>query len=200
MKHISLILVVVFFISACGMLSIGELKPTLTVVPTAVPQATATEIVVPTLAPLPTDTPEPLPTVVLATDTQAAPANTPTAEAEAWRIPPMPGAQFVANEKKSDPEYDLVMASQARNLAIPSPYYWDIYSIAAGTRYKDIKAYFVPEVTQTGFALSLDVQGASEVYLMTFIKKQSKSKIFVQFNGSTAQRKTAAILIFYSNP
>jgi hypothetical protein len=200
MKRISLILVVVFFISACSMLSIGGQKPTPTVAPSAVPQVTATEVVVPTLAPLPTNTAEPLPTAVLATDTQTAPANTPTPEAEAWRIPPMPGAVFVANEKKSDPEYDSVMTAQARNLAIQTPYYWDIYSIAAGTRYLVIKNYFVPEIAQTGFSLSLDVQGAGEVYLMTFIKKQTKSKIFVQFNASTAQRKTAAILIFYSNP
>jgi hypothetical protein len=203
MKRISLFLIVVFFISACGMLSIGSSKPTATapVPPTAVPQDTATEVIVPTQAPLPTDTSAPLPTAVpAATDTPAAPADTPTAEAEAWRIPPMPGSVFVANEKKSDPDIDAIMVKQATNLAVATPYYWDIYSIAPGTRYANIRAYFVPAITQNGFALSLDVQGAGEVYLMKFTKKQSKSQIYVQYNGTTPQQKTPAILIFYSNP
>jgi hypothetical protein len=202
MKRISLILVVVFFISACGLMSIGPSKPTATapVPPTAVPQDTPTEVVAPTLAPLPTDTAEPLPTAEIATNTPAAPADTPTAEAEAWRIPPMPESVFVANEKKSDPEIDAVMVKQATNLAVASPYYWDIYSIAAGTRYLAIKNYFVPAITQNGFVLSLDVQGAGEVYLMKFTKKQSKAQIYVQYNGTTPQQKTPAILIFYSNP
>ena len=202
MKRISLILIVVFFISACSLLSISQPKPTPTVPvpPTAVPPATPTEVVVPTLAPLPTDTAVPLPTVELVTATPAVPTNTPTSEAEAWRLPPMPGAEFVANEKKSDPSYDSVMSNQARNLAVAPPYYWDIYLMAAGTRYKAIQAYFVPLITQNGFALSLDVQGAGEVYLMKFTKKQSKTQIYVQYNGTTAQQKTPAILIFYSNP
>lgn len=201
MKRISLILIVVFFISACSLGAIGKAKPTPTVPPpTALPQPTPTQIVEPTLAPIPTDTAEALPTVALATDTPAAPADTATPEAEAWRLAPMSGAEFVANEKKSDPSYDSIMANQARNLSVAQPYYWDIYSIAAGTRYKSIKDYFLPIITQNGFLLSLDVQGADEIYLMKYTKKDSKSQIYVQFNGSTAQRKTAAILIFYSNP
>jgi len=203
MKRISLILVTVFFISACSLLSVAQPKPTSTVPavpPTALPPAIPTEMAQPTLAPLPTDTAEPLPTIDLSTATEAVPTNTPTPEVEAWRIPAMPGAEFVASENKSDPEYDAIMSNQARNLAIPEPYYWDIYSIAAGTRYKAIKDYFVPAITQNGFALGLDVQGADEIYLMKFTKKQSKAQIYVQFNASTAQRKTAAILIFYSNP
>ena len=201
MKHILLILIAVFLISACNLLSVSQPTPTATVAPTAVPQVVPTEVVAePTLAPLPTDTVEPSPTVEPATPTEAVPTNTATPEVESWRIPPMPGAEFVANEKKSDPQYDAVMSNQARNLAIPTPYYWDIYSIAAGTRYKAIKDYFVPAITQNGFTLGVDVQGADEIYLLTFIKKQSKAKIFIQFNASTAQRKTAAILIFYSNP
>jgi hypothetical protein len=202
MKRISFFLIVVFFISACSMSSIGlSTKPTPTaVLPTDVPQPTATEVIEPTLAPLPTDTPEPLPTVVLATDTPELPTNTATPEMEAWRIPPMPDAQFVANEKKSDPSYDAMMSSQATNLAVAQPYYWDIYTIAPLTRYKTIQAYFVPAITQMGFALSVDVQGANEVYLMKFTKKDSKSQIYVQYNGTTAKQKTPAILIIYSKP
>jgi hypothetical protein len=203
MKRISFLLIVVFFISACSMSSIGQAKPTPTAVPaTAVPQDTPTVVVEPTLAPLPTDTdtPEPLPTVVLATDTPALPTDTATPETEAWRIPAMPGTEFLANEKQSDPSTDSIMSNQARNLAVATPYYWDVYSIAPGTRYKAIQAYFVPAITQTGFALSVDVQGANEVYLMKFTKKQSKAQIYVQYNGTTPQQKTPAILIFYSNP
>ncbi len=202
MKRISLFLIVVFFISACSILSIGQPKPTPTaeVLPTDVQQATDTEVVAPTLAPLPTDTPEPLPTVVLATDTPELPTDTATPETEAWRLPPMPGAEFVANEKKSDPAYDSMMSGQATNLAVASPYYWDLYSIAPLTRYKAIQAYFVPEITQMGFALTVDMQGANEVYLMKFTKKESKAQIYVQYNGTTAKQKTPAILIFYSKP
>ncbi len=202
MKRISFFLIVVFFISACSILTIGQPKPTPTaeVLPTDVPQATATEMVEPTLAPLPTDTPEPLPTVVLATDTPELPTDTATPEMEAWRLPPMPAAEFVANEKKSDPAFDALMAAQATNLAVASPYYWDLYSIAPLTRYKDIQAYFVPAITQMGFVLSVDMQGNNEVYLMKFTKKHSKTQIFVQYNGTTAQQKTPAILIFYSKP
>ena len=203
MKRISFFLIVVFFISACSMGSIGlSKKPTPTAVPpTDAPLPTDTETVeVPTPAPLPTDTAEPLPTVVLATDTPQLPTDTATPEMEAWRIPPMPDAQFVANEKKSDPAYDAMMSGQATNLAVAQPYYWDLYSIAPLTRYKTIQAYFVPAITQMGFALSVDVQGANEVYLMKFTKKSSKSQIYVQYDGTTAQQKTPAILIFYSKP
>ena len=204
MKRISFFLIVVFFISACSMGSIGSSKkPTPTPVPpTEIPQATDTEVVQPTLAPLPTDTdtPEPLPTVVPVTDTPALPTNTATPEMEAWRIPPMPDAQFVANEKKSDPAYDSMMSGQATNLAVAQPYYWDIYTIAPLTRYKAIQAYFLPTITQMGFALSLDVQGANEVYLMKFTKKDSKTQIYVQYNGTTTKQPTPAILIFYSRP
>ena len=211
MKRISLILIVVIFISACSLGSVGKTKPTPTPpAPTALPQATPTQIVEPTLAPLPTDTAAALPTAAaLDTDTPAAPADTATPaapadtatpEAEAWRIAPMPGTEFVANEKKSDPSIDVIMSKQAANLAVASPYFWDIYTIAPGTRYKDIKDYFLPAITQSGFDLSLDVQGAGEVYLMKFTKKQSKSQIYVQYNGTTPQNKTPAILIFYSYP
>ena len=202
MKRISFFLIVVFFISACSILTIGQPTPTPTaeVLPTDVPQDTATEVVEPTLAPLPTDTPEPLPTVVLATDTPELPTDTATPEMEAWRLPPMPEAEFVANEKKSDPAYDALMAAQATNLAVASPYYWDLYSIAPLTRYKVIQAYFVPTITQMGFALSVDMQGNNEVYLMKFTKKDFKSQIYVQYNGTSAQQKTPAILIFYSRP
>jgi hypothetical protein len=206
MKRISFFLIVVFFISACSLSSIGLPKkatPTAAVEvvpPTDIPQATETEVVEPTLAPLPTDTPEPLPTVELVTDTPALPTDTATPEMEAWRLPPMPGAEFVANEKKSDPAYDSIMSAQATNLAVAQPYYWDLYSVEPLTRYKVIQAYFVPAITQMGFALSVDVQGNNEVYLMKFTKKQSKSQIYVQYNGTTAQQKTPAILIFYSKP
>ncbi len=202
MKRISFFLIVVFFISACSILTIGQPTPTPTaeVLPTDVPQDTATEVVEPTLAPLPTDTPEPLPTVVLATDTPELPTDTATPEMEAWRLPPMPEAEFVANEKKSDPAYDALMAAQATNLAVASPYYWDLYSIAPFTRYKVIQAYFVPTITQMGFTMSVDMQGNSEVYLMKFTKKDSKTQIYVQYNGTSAQQKTPAILIFYSRP
>jgi hypothetical protein len=201
MKRISLILIVVFLISACSMLPVGQATPTVFVdFPTAAPQASPTEGIEPTLAPLPTDTVEPSPTIELASATLPAPTDTPTPEGEAWRIPAMPGTEFVANEKKSDPEFDTIMSDQARNLAVSPPYFWDIYAIAAGTRYKTVKDYFVSVITQTGYALSLDVQGADEIYLMSFIKKQTKSKIYVQFNGSTAKRKSAAILILYTNP
>jgi len=205
MKRISFFLIVVFFISACSMSSLGLSKPTpipTAVPPTEAPLLTATEVIEPTLAPLPTDTdtPEPLPTVVLATDTPQLPTATATPEMEAWRIPAMPDAQFVANEKKSDPAYDSVMSGQATNLAVAQPYYWDIYTVAPLTRYKTIQAYFVPTITQMGFALSVDMQGNGEVYLMKFTKKDSKSQIYVQYNATTAQQKTPAILIFYSKP
>jgi hypothetical protein len=203
MKRISLILIVVFFISACSLGAVAKANPTPTVPPppTALPQPTPTQIVEPTLALLPTDTAVALPTAAaLATDTPAATAATATPEAEAWRIAPMPGTEFVANEKKSDPSLDVIMAKQAANLAVASPYFWDVYTIAPGTRYKDIKDYFLPAITQSGFDVSLDVQGAGEVYLMKFTKKQSKAQIYVQYNGTTPQNKTPAILIFYSNP
>jgi len=137
---------------------------------------------------------------VLATNTPQLPTSTATSEAEAWRLAPMPGAEFVANEKKSDPAFDSMMSGQATNLAVAQPYYWDIYSIAPGTRYKAIQDYFVPLITQNGLALSVDVQGANEVYLMKFIKKQSKTQIYIQYDGTTAKQKTPAILIFYSKP
>ena len=217
MKRISFFLIVVFFISACSMSSIGLSKkatatPAATevaategvptdVVATDVAQATDTEVVAPTAEALATDTPAvPTETAVLVTDTPEPPADTATPEMEAWRIPVMPGTQFVANEKKSDPTYDSMMAAQATNLAVAQPYYWDIYSIAPGTRYRDVQTYFIPTITQTGFQLSLDVQGANEVYLEKFTKKQSKSQIYVQYDGTTPQRKTPFILIFYSNP
>ncbi len=205
MKRISLALILAFVITACSFLTLAQPKPTATVPPppppTEAPQIVVpTEAPAPTLAPMPTDTVEPSATVEVATATGTPPVDTATPEVESWRITPMPGANFIANEKVSDPQYDSIMADQARNLSITQPYYWDIYSVTAATRYKAVKDYYAPIILQSGYVVNQDIQGNDEIYLLTFIKKDTKSKIVIQFNASTAKRKTGAILIFYSNP
>jgi hypothetical protein len=201
MKRISLALIMVFFISACSFLSFGQPKPTATLPPTDIPQVVIpTEVVEPTLAPLPTDTAEPLPTLELATATEEVPLDTPTPELEAWRIPPMPGAIFVASDKKSDPQYDVIVSTLATGFALPQPYYYDLYSQEAGTRYRAVQNYFSPIIVDKGYKVASDNQYADEVYQMVFLKQSSKSKIILQYMASTAKRKSASILLIYSNP
>lgn len=134
----------------------------------------------------PTDTPEPT-----ATSTQI--------EKEAWRINPMPDAQFITSEKIQDESWEKTMASQAANLAIPAPYFYDVWQLPDGTRYLNVRTYYNQDLVAKGYKLMRDEQGAGDVYLLVFAKTEIKSKIAIQFQTSTSKRP-CLVLILYSNP
>jgi len=206
MKKLLGILMIAILISACGILGgTKKIVPT-EAPPTEVPIEVPTEIVEPTAVPADTGTPEPgpplEPTLPEPSPTIEEPTITvePTLALESWRLPPMPGAVFVSNDKTASLDDVAAMAQQGQNLAIPAPFSWEAYTLPDNTRYSGVQSYYTPLITEKGYSIGMDVQGANDIYLMTFLGKIDKtSKIGVQFQTKKADRP-AMVLIFYKNP
>jgi len=204
MKKLLGILMIAILISACV---IGG--GTKTVVPTEVPPTeplVPTEIVEPTAVPVDTDTPVPEPTLEPTlpepSPTVEEPTITvePTLVLESWRLPPMPGAVFLTNDKTAGLDDAKVMAQQGQNLAIPTPFSWEAYTLPDITRYADVQSYYTPIILAKGYSIGMDAQGANDIYLMTFLGKiDQTSKIGIQFQTKKTDRP-AMVLIFYKNP
>jgi hypothetical protein len=203
MKKFLGILVITVLISACGIFGgATKVAPTEGPPPTEVPIDT----VEPTAAPVDTDTPEPTatlePTLPEPSPTieEATMAVEPTLASEAWRLPPMPGAVLLTNDLVASPDDAKAMAAQGQNLAIPAPFSWDAYTLPDKTRYADVQGYYTPLITKKGYSIGMDVQGANDIYLMTFPGKIDKtSKIGIQFQTKKGDRP-AMVLVFYKNP
>jgi len=207
MKKLLGILMIAILISACGILGgTNKIVPTegppTEIPPTEVP----TEIVEPTAMPADTDTPEPEPTLEPTlpepSPTVEEPTITvePTLAVESWRLAPMPGAVLLTNDKTASSDDAKAMADQGQNLAIPVPFSWDAYTLPDNSRYADVQGYYTPLITKKGYKIGMDVQGANDIYLMTFLGKVDQtSKFGIQFQTKKADRP-AMVLIFYKNP
>jgi hypothetical protein len=208
MNKLTLIFITVLFVSACSIFPTVQkaISPTAaptveeqvvppTLEPTQVVLPTETVVVVPTIQPTKEPPKEPTPTdiVPVATATTAP-------VLEAWRLAPIPGSELAANDHMSNPDLDQSMAGQAANLAIAAPFNWEIYDLPAAPRALVVKDYYIPLITEKGYKLNNDTQGANDVYLMSFVRiGDNKSRIFVQFQTKTAKRPSL-VMIFYKNP
>lgn len=204
-KVVILVAVLVLTTLACGIFGGAAPAPTKVVVKQAtlapVPEATAT----PEAAVAPTDVP--VNTEVAATDVPAAsPTEAPTEGSsqmtESWRIAPYPGATLLVYDKTPniDPSWTAVVEKQARNLAIPKPYYFEFYNLPAGTKFTELKAYYDKAITSLGMKRAMDDMDNTGIAVVTWTNPAVKTqKYLLQYNPATATHQ-AITFIIYSNP
>jgi hypothetical protein len=110
---------------------------------------------------------------------QFPPASQPIGTLESWRYPPLPGSTSLVTDHASDPGYVAIVASQARNLSIHSPYHWEIYQLPSGTKIQTVKDYYVTLGLANDFRIGIDSQDYHGIYLLTLAKG---SPIFQQMD------------------
>jgi hypothetical protein len=182
-----------FFSLACSLLRSKSNKDAAVVVEDNVPLVpTATQMaptaVPPTKAP-PTEVP---PTV-------EPPTPEPPA-APAWRMAPPEGSYLVVQDVDKDPEWEDLAATHASNLAIPAPYYYELYVLRDGIKYPEVRDHYTAEMSSRRYDKARDEQGANQMYLMTFLYKLDKnSKNAVLFYAELPNR-SPMVLVIYSKP
>ena len=115
---------------------------------------------------------------------------------EPWRMPPMDGAELVVNDAQTDPQWEETIAMHAANLAIPAPYFYEVFALPEGTRYADARTHFTKVMGGMGYRVTRDDQGKDNIYLLTFVadaNKQSKNAILFY-------TYPPAVIVLYSNP
>ena len=186
---------------ACSVFPSPAATPTTVVVKT--PQVA--RVVTATRRPKATPTEKPAPTEAAATkgptgDSTIGPQTAPT---ESWRIPPMKDAILLASDQTPDLDPNMVstMDKQARNLAIPKPYYFEIYELPEGIKYTDVRDYYDGLITQNGMKKALDNtydNGVSDAsWIGTMVHNR---KYLVQYFAINATNHTPLMFIIYSNP
>jgi hypothetical protein len=193
-KRFWVILLVLLGLSlACGLLGSKDDAVVREVEETAVPAAqTAVEVkpaaVPPTKAP-PTEVP---PTV-------EPPTPEPPA-APAWRMAPPEGSYLVVQDVDKDPEWEDLAATHASNLAIPAPYYYELYVLRDGIKYPEVRDHYTAEMSSRRYDKARDEQGANQMYLMTFLYKLDKSSKNAVLFYAELPNRSPMVLVIYSKP
>lgn len=121
---------------------------------------------------------------------------------ESWRIPGYKGAILMAYDQTPnlDPGWNDVMDKQARNLAIPSPYYFEIYQLETGTKFGELRDYYNKIITGNGMTKALDTMDGSGIGVVTWIDPSKKTrKYLVQYIPGDSTTPPL-YFIMYSNP
>ena len=195
------VMVVALSALACSILPSAE-KPTPTAV---VKHATATK------APAPTHPPKATPTDVPAVqDTEAAPTDAPIpldtavpGPDESWRISPYKGATLSAYDQSPnlDPNWVSAMDKQARNLAIPKPYYFEVYDQPARTSFVNIRDYYDEQITQNGgMKKAQDYTGSNGIALASWVGTSVKNRKYLVQYFPADSKYPPMMFIMYSNP
>jgi hypothetical protein len=125
---------------------------------------------------------------------------------QVWRLPLMNDATFWQDDKIFiDDDLEWVKIT-ARNLAIPSPYYWEWIGLPV-IRYADALKYYRGIIEPKGYKMvqseqGFNAYGYSNTYIIEFTKYISSSKtskIVIEFWEKTSDYD-AQVLIFYVNP
>jgi hypothetical protein len=209
MKRLTFIIAVLFIFSiACGIFgsntensatktpqTTDTQEVTATATQTEQVEATSAEVKIsPTKTPEKEDTPS-------ETDT-ANNGNTSNQMTESWRIPPYQGASLMAYDQTPNLSASLTqgMDKQARNLAIPSPYYFEIYQLIAGTKFGDLRDYYNKIITANGMIKGLDTMDYQGIGVVTWIDHSDKTrKYLVQYIPANSSHPPL-YFILYSNP
>lgn len=114
-----------------------------------------------------------------------------------WSVPVYPDSTFLLDDRDGLTDWDDVVASQTRNLAIEAPYYYEFFEMPPETKYADVRSYFNEVVPPLGYKTGADLQGTNNIYLLTFVNDGGsiKRKIVVQYWGIENM-----IMIIYKNP
>ena len=161
--------------------------------------ATATKAV-PTK--IPTQKPKPSATATEAIDQEATDlasiiVEEDTGSQRAWSLPVYPDAVMLISDLDGDSDYDDIVAMHARNLSIEEPYYYEFYSLPYGLRYDDIRSFYQEKMPALGYKQAADMQGGSEIYLLTFVNSGGSTarKVVIQYWHTYDM-----LMIIYKNP
>jgi hypothetical protein len=94
---------------------------------------------------------------------------------------------------------------QARNLAVPSPFFWEEINLPDQTRFAEVQDYYLKIAQNHGYKLGRSEQGTTRAgqntYLLTFVKGSGEeaSRVILEFWSKTSTYP-AFMLILYSNP
>ena len=201
--RMSLLLFIIMTITlACGA-SLGSQKE---VAPTPVEEKTPTVIEEQST---PKNAPEPaaMPTETLIETPAVADSSNDQVEqpTEAWRVVPMTDAKLYASDQMSNPDPNIVSAMdfQARNLAIPKPYYYEFYILSSGATFENVKDHYNSILTGLGMRKALDEEGIKGISVVTWTHPSVKNrKYLVQFNPADPSngQNYPIMFILYSNP
>jgi hypothetical protein len=194
-------LVLVFAALACSIFP-SAVKPAST---QAGKLPVATKVVLPTLAPKVTPTEmmevtEEVPTdEPLSESTEVPTVDAPT---ESWRVAPMDGATLLAYDQTPDldPEWMSLIDRQARNLAMPKPYYFEIYDLPADSTYLQVRDYYNEQLTQNAMKKAFDDMGDNGVAVATWIGTAVKNRKYLVQYIPADSKYVPWMFILYSNP
>ena len=117
-----------------------------------------------------------------------------------WRIPPPPGAELVGDDTSDDLALEEIVAARAKELAIPVPYFWEMYDLPEGTRYPEVRTHYNESMIEQMYKMASDKQWMNNIYTLTYLHETIKnSKNAVIFYAETNQYLPFVIVI-YSNP
>lgn len=68
---------------------------------------------------------------------------------------------------------------QARFLAIPDPYYWEIIQVPPGSMFSEIRAHYLGSLSQAGYDPLYDDIGKRELYLLKM--RNQKQTVIIQY-------------------
>lgn len=107
---------------------------------------------------------------------------------------------LVVQDTDNDPDWEEIAAMHASNLAIPAPFYYELYLMPSGTKFTDVEAHYSSEMSARKYKMARNEQGQSQIYLLTYLHSVDKtSKNAILFYGELSNREPMALVI-YSNP
>ncbi len=139
-----------------------------------------------------------VPTLVPPTKIPPTPEPTPI---PSWRMPAPNGSILVVQDSDKDPEWKEIAAQHAANLAIPAPYYYELYILPSGIKFPEVEAHYKREMSARKYAIAANQQDTlNQLYLMTYLYSLNKtSKNAVLFYSELSNRYPM-VLVIYSNP
>ena len=88
----------------------------------------------------------------------------------------------------------------ASTLAIPAPFYYELYVLPAGIKFPAVETHYTSEMSARKYKPARNEQGANQMFLLTYLYSLDKtSKNAVLFYAELADRDPM-VLVIYSNP
>lgn len=192
-RKFSLFILAVLLIASLGCGLLGSDEEVSVVVEEAAPVEAVEAVETPTQ-------PEPtmaMPTLVPPTKVPPTPEPTPL---PSWRMAAPDGSLLVVQDTDMDPQWEEIAAMHAAALAIPAPYYYELYVLPAGIKFPEVEAHYGEEMRVRKYTLARNEQGTNQMYLLTYLYSLNKtSKNAVLFFAELSNRDPMALVI-YSNP
>lgn len=182
---------------ACGLFG-SDNENDASVVEEAAPAEAVEEAAEPTEVP-PTEVP---PTKVPPTavpPTKAPPTPT-EPEVPSWRMTPPEGSTLIVQDTDEDPQWEEIAAMHAATLAIPAPYYYELYVLRSGIKFPEVQDHYVQEMTARNYNMARNEQGANQMYLVTFLNRIEKTSRNALLFYAELSNRDPMVLVIYYNP